>query len=86
MKKTWMAELAAHYEKTRQLYPEDKLMIIFDIDGTIVDMRAMIRYVLYAFAREHKTKFFRSLQLEDITVHENQIYRPTTLGYDGHPQ
>jgi len=35
--KHWMAELAAHYEKTRRLYPQDKLMILFSVDGTILE-------------------------------------------------
>jgi len=43
--KSWMAELAAHYEKMRRRYPQDRLMLLFDIDGTILDMRAMVLYV-----------------------------------------
>jgi hypothetical protein len=31
--KNWMAELASYYEKTRGSYPQDRLMILFDIDG-----------------------------------------------------
>ncbi|MFQ6113366.1 MAG: HAD family hydrolase, partial [bacterium] len=75
MKKSWMAMLASHYEKTRRQYPQDRLMILFDIDGTILDMRYMILHVLQAFDREHGTRFFRRLQVADITVHENQVDR-----------
>jgi hypothetical protein len=71
--KNWMAKLAAHYEKTRRLYPQDKLMIVFDIDGTIVDMRYMILHVLHAFDRNHKTRFFRDLRVSNINIHENQV-------------
>ncbi len=73
MKKSWMAQLASHYEKTRRLYPQDKLMILFDIDGTIIDMRHMILYVLQDFDRNHGTSFFRKLRVTDITVHENDV-------------
>ncbi|MEE8308190.1 MAG: hypothetical protein V3R81_13055 [Gammaproteobacteria bacterium] len=75
MKKSWMAKLAAHYEKTRHLYPHDRLMILFDIDGTIIDMRNMVLYVLQAFDRDCGTSFFRRLQVSDITVHENRVER-----------
>ena len=72
-KKSWMATLASHYDDTRHSYPEDRLMILFDIDGTILDMRYMVFYVLRAFDKEHETHFFQKLQLSDITVHENQL-------------
>lgn len=73
MKKSWMAELESHYEKTRRKYPQDLLMILFDIDGTILDMRHMVLRVLQAFDKEHGTRFFQRLQVADIKVHENQV-------------
>ncbi len=42
----WMSSLAHHYEKTRERYPGEKLLIMFDIDGTIVDTRYMILHGL----------------------------------------
>lgn len=71
--KSWMAELAAHYEKTRRRYPRDELMILFDIDGTILDMRYMILYVMQAYDQNYGTRFFRDLKVSDINVHENQV-------------
>ena len=71
----WMSDLAAHYEKTRRQYPQDNLMIVFDIDGTILDTRYMILAVLQAFDEAHGTQFFRSHQVSDIKVHENQVDR-----------
>ncbi|RME49808.1 MAG: hypothetical protein D6796_04315 [Caldilineae bacterium] len=73
MKKDWMAQLAAHYQKTRHEYPDDALMILFDIDGTILDMRHLILHTLHAYDREHNTRYFRHLRLDDVDVHENQI-------------
>lgn len=69
----WMRKLALHFEKTKRLYPQETLMILFDIDGTIVDMRFLIRYVLREFDRLHSTEFFEELQVTDITVHENHV-------------
>ena len=73
--KNWMRELAIHYEKTRAQYPGHKLLILFDIDGTVLDMRHMIRFVLQAFDRAHGTSFFHHLRISDITVHENHVMR-----------
>ena len=71
----WMSELAAHYEKTRRQYPQDNLMIVFDIDGTILDTRYMILRVLQAFDKEHGTQYFQKRQISDIRIHENQVDR-----------
>ena len=68
-----MAELASHYEKIRNLYPQDRLLILFDIDGTILDMRYMIHYVLTSYDLEHGTDFFKKLKISKIKVHENQV-------------
>ncbi|MCK4487707.1 MAG: hypothetical protein KAU38_13235, partial [Desulfobacterales bacterium] len=70
-----MTELASYYEKTRRRYPRDRLMILFDIDGTILDMRCMILHVLQAYDRSHGNGFFRNLRISDITVHENSVER-----------
>ena len=50
-------------------------MIVFDIDGTILDMRYMVRWVLLAYDRGHGTSYFHGLNVEDIQVHENQLDR-----------
>lgn len=71
--KNWMTILARRYEEARRLYPNDKLMILFDIDGTILDMRYMMLYVLRAFDREHATAHFAELDVEELSIHENQL-------------
>ncbi|MFQ5799424.1 MAG: hypothetical protein ACE5H0_12150 [Bacteroidota bacterium] len=75
MKRSWMAELVSHYEKIQRHYPQDRLMILFDIDGTMLDMRYMVLHVLHAFDKEHGSRFFRTLKVSDIAVHENQLER-----------
>ncbi len=71
----WMTELASHYEKVRDQHPQDRLIILFDIDGTILDSRHMVLHVLQAFDEDRGTSFFQRLQVSDIEVHENQVDR-----------
>jgi hypothetical protein len=69
----WMDKLADHYKKTRTAYPEDKLLIVFDIDGTILDMRHMILYVLREFDELLGTHYFQNLEFYDIDFHEDHV-------------
>jgi haloacid dehalogenase-like hydrolase len=68
----WMRELAAHYERMRRAHPDDWLCIVFDIDGTILDMRDHVVRVLLAYDRERGSEQFEGLRPEDITVHESR--------------
>jgi hypothetical protein len=69
----WMRELAVHYEQLRRAYPTDDLSIVFDIDGTILDMRHLVINALLSYDREHQTDLFQGLRPEDIGVHESRI-------------
>ncbi len=71
--KSWMRELANHYAMIRHRYPEDNLMIVFDIDGTILDTRHMVRYVLQSYDRFRGTSYFRWLRVDEITIDDNDI-------------
>jgi phosphoglycolate phosphatase-like HAD superfamily hydrolase len=71
----WMRELAIHYEQLRRAYPEDRLCVVFDIDGTILDMRHLVVNALLSYDREHGTSYFRGLSPQDISVHESRIDR-----------
>ncbi|MCE9626201.1 MAG: hypothetical protein K8R69_12250 [Deltaproteobacteria bacterium] len=71
--KNWMKALARRYEETRRQNPRQKLLVIFDIDGTILDMRYMMLYVLQLFDREHGTRYFENLDVEELNIHENQL-------------
>jgi hypothetical protein len=70
-----MASLAAHYAAARQRYPQGRLMIVFDIDGTVLDMRYMVFQVLRAYDRAQRTNHFDDLHISDITEHENHVDR-----------
>lgn len=69
----WMNKLAEHFEMYRQAYSRDKLLIVFDIDGTILDMRHMILYVLNSFDEELGTEYFQGLEHQDIDFHEDHV-------------
>lgn len=69
----WMGELAQHYQLFRANFPDDPLMVVFDIDGTILDMRHIVVNTLRAFDVVHHTRHFHQLQVSDITMHENHV-------------
>ncbi|MCI0713479.1 MAG: HAD family hydrolase [Chloroflexi bacterium] len=68
-----MEQLTNHIHHIRQQHSDDHLMVVFDIDGTILDMRYMVQNVLRAFDQEHHTRLFHQLTVDDITFHENQL-------------
>ena len=70
---SWMKQLSQHYVDMRQKYPEDKLMIVFDIDDTIVDIRLPLLYVLKKFDVLHKTSYFTDMKVDDIVFSEWRI-------------
>ncbi len=69
----WMRDLAFHYEAVRRSHPEDRLMIVFDIDGTIVDERHPVLSVLKAYDEEHGTRYFHGMLPEDITAPAHRL-------------
>lgn len=71
----WMRSLADHYARERAMSADARLLVVFDIDGTILDMRHMVRHVLAAYDRAHGTDLFSGLQPDDIDVHENHVDR-----------
>ena len=71
--KDWMSSLASHYEAFRNRYPGEKLMIVFDIDGTILDMRHTILHALKCFDRNHGTRYFQGIRIPDIDFHEDHL-------------
>lgn len=68
-----MKALSAHYRGMRRQYPDDNLLIIFDIDNTILDMRHMIVRVLAAYDARRGTRWFDGLEPSDLSINENQV-------------
>ena len=71
----WMRSLAEHHARYRSASPDERLLLVFDIDGTILDMRHMVRHVLAGYDRAHGTDLFGDLRPEDVDVHENHVDR-----------
>ncbi len=70
-----MRSLSEHYGRVRRAHPDDDLCIVFDIDGTILDLRYLVVHVLLAYDRRHGTDRFRGLVADDIAHHEEDIER-----------
>ncbi len=68
-----MAALADHYAAVRGSDPAAQLCVVFDIDGTILDLRHQVAYVLCAYDRARGTEHFHGLVASDITVSENDV-------------
>ena len=66
-----MVHLAAHYERVRRAAPADPLMIVFNLDGTILDMRYAVLRDLHAYDRVHGTRWFEHLGIGEIEEHES---------------
>lgn len=69
----WMQALAAHYETMRATYPQDDLLILFDIDGTILDIRYMMLYLLQAYDQHHDTTFFVNRHITEINFSADDL-------------
>jgi len=71
----WMKLLSNHYFQARRRHYRERLIILFDIDGTILDTRYLIHHVLREIDREHGTSHFTHLEAADIGFHEEDIDR-----------
>lgn len=70
---SWMKTLAEAYHTACERYPGEKLMLISDIDGTIIDMQYLVMFVLQAYDQAYGSRHFTRLALSDIYVHENDV-------------
>jgi phosphoglycolate phosphatase-like HAD superfamily hydrolase len=71
--KEWMSRLAAQQRDMRRRYPDGRLIVVFDIDDTILDLRHMILHVLQSYDRRHDTRYFAGLGFGDIGVNETHV-------------
>jgi hypothetical protein len=69
----WMRRLARHYAGVRAAHPHDQLLVVFDIDGTVLDMRHMVCQLLLGYDLAHGTDHFSGLRPGDVDVHENEV-------------
>jgi hypothetical protein len=69
----WMEALASHYRTACHLAHGKPLMLLLDIDGTLLDMRHLVLSALHSFDQVHGTSWFQRLSVDNIDVHENQV-------------
>lgn len=68
-----MRDLAFHFESMRSSCRGERLMVVFDIDGTILDHRHMTLSVLQAYDRVHGTRYFMDLIPEDLPCAPREV-------------
>ncbi len=73
MTANWMTALARHYAQARAQHPDDSLLLLFDIDGTILDSRYSLLYLFQTYDLEHGTRYFRNFTLADVEMHERDV-------------
>ncbi len=69
----WMNILSQHYGRMQDRYEDRPFIILFDIDGTILDMRFMIYNVLKKFDADNGTDHFQGVTVNDIDFHEEHV-------------
>jgi hypothetical protein len=72
--KKWMKKLAEKHRTMKETYPDDDLIVVFDIDDTILDLRHMTLHVLRSFDRRPGTGHFQNLALSEIAVTETGVH------------
>ena len=61
-----MLALARHFARLRSAYPTDRLLVVFEIDGPIVDQRHLVRRRLLDYDRVHGTDHFGGVEVADV--------------------
>ena len=61
-----MLALARHFARLRSAYPTDRLLVVFEIDGPIVDQRHIVRRRLLDYDRVHGTDHFGGVEVADV--------------------
>jgi hypothetical protein len=54
-RRNWVLALARHFSRLRSAYPTDRRLVVFEIDGPIVDQRQTVRRRLVDYDRVHGT-------------------------------
>ena len=68
-----MKRLSDHYDKVLKNNPAQKLIIVFDIDGTILDLRWYMIYMLQSYDQLHQTSYFEDLEISDVDIAEKDV-------------
>ena len=68
-----MRQLAEHYAEFQRAYPADRLLVVFDVDGVVVDPRHALRHRLLEYDRVHDTDHFDGLEAGDLDIGGNHV-------------
>lgn len=71
----WMKELGLYHRIMRHAHPDDPLLVIFDIDDTILDLRHAVVHVLASFDRHHGTRFFLGFTVDEVCGDDSDLQR-----------
>ena len=57
----WIRVLLNHHEQSLQRFPDQRLLVLFDVDDTFLDMRLALASVLLAYDATHGSAYFGAL-------------------------
>ncbi len=69
----WMKALSEHYHRMRARHPKDRLLLLMDVDGTLIDTRHRVRHLLQEFDQCHGSGWFEGLSVEDLDLPEAEL-------------
>lgn len=58
----WMRVLLNHHDDSLRRFPDHRLLVLFDVDETFVDMRLAVASVLRAYDTAHGSRHFAALE------------------------
>jgi hypothetical protein len=70
-----MLALARHLAHVRSTFPTDRLLVVFEIDGLIIDQRHIVRRRLLDYDRVHGTDHFRGVEVADVDPDPGSLER-----------
>lgn len=71
----WMKELGLYHSMMRHAHPNDPLLVVFDIDDTILDLRHAVVHVLASFDRHHGTRLFFGFTVDEVHGDDTDLHR-----------
>jgi hypothetical protein len=74
-RRNWILELARHYGHVRSAHPTDRLLVVFEIDGPVVDQRHIVRRRLLDYDRVHGTTHFSDVEPAEVDVDAGNLER-----------
>jgi hypothetical protein len=77
--RNWTLELARHDAHVRSAHPTDRLLVVSELDGPIVDQRHIVRRRLLDYDRVHGTNHFSGVELAEVDVDAGNLERFITV-------